>query len=104
NTLFLQAQHTLPLGREASLDIEVHTTGTGKIYWNEANTLRQPFYMQLGASATLGWRDFQAQLWGENLTGTRFDTFYFMSMRNEFLQRGRPWRIGITLRYNFTLI
>ena len=104
NTLFLQAQHTFPLGREASLDIEAHTTGTGKIYWNEANTLRQPFYMQLGASATLGWRDFQAQLWGENLTGTRFDTFYFMSMRNEFLQRGRPWRIGITLRYNFTLI
>ena len=104
NTLFLQAQHTFPLSREASLDIEAHTTGTGKIYWNEANTLRQPFYMQLGASATLGWRDFQAQLWGENLTGTRFDTFYFMSMRNEFLQRGRPWRIGITLRYNFTFL
>lgn len=103
NTLFLQAQYTFPFGRETSLDLEAHTTGTGKIYWNEANTLSQPFYMQLGASATLTWRDLQAQLWGENLTGTRFDTFYFMSMRNEFLQRGRPWRIGITLRYNFQL-
>ena len=36
----------------------------------------------------------------ENLTGTRFDTFYFMSMRNEFLQRGRPLQLGATFRLN----
>jgi hypothetical protein len=41
------------------------------------------------------------QLWGKNLTGTRYSTFYFMSMGNEFLQRGRPMQLGATLRLNF---
>lgn len=102
NTLFLQSRYAAPLCGSVNLIFEAHATGTGKIYWNEANTLSQPFYMQLGASATIEWRGLQAQLWGENLTDTRFDTFYFMSMRNEFLQRGRPCRIGLTIRYNFS--
>lgn len=102
NTLFLQAQYNCSIVRDWLLNIEAHTSGTGKIYWNEANTMRQPFYMQLGASATVTWRDLQIQFWGENITNTRFDTFYFMSMKNEFLQKGKLWRIGVTLRCNFT--
>lgn len=101
NTLFLQAVYAIDLRGDWSLDLDVHTTGTGKIYWNESNTLHQPFYMQLGASATLSYKDLQLQLWGENLTQTHFDTFYFMSMKNEFLQRGKPLRCGVTIRYNF---
>lgn len=101
NTLFIQAQYTVLLAEQWSLNFEIHSSGAGKIFWNEANTLAQPFYMQLGSSVTIGWRDVQVQLWGENLTNTRFDTFYFMSMQNEFLQKGRPLRLGVTLRYNF---
>ncbi len=44
------------------------------------------------------------RLWGENITNTRYDTFYFLSMGNEFMQQGRPWRIGATFRINLALL
>ncbi len=74
--------------------------GTGKIYWNEDNTRWQDLYVQLGASVSAEFKNIGIQLWGKNLTGTRYHTFYFMSMGNEFVQRGKPWQIGATLRFN----
>lgn len=103
NTLFMQGEYSMSLSEQVSLNIEAHVNGAGKIYWNESNTLYQPFYVQLGASATVNWKQFSLQVWGENITDTRFDTFYFMSMQNEFLQKGRPARCGVTLRYNFSI-
>ena len=66
--------------------------------WNEANTLSQPFYALLGANAALEADRWSVRLWAENITGTRYSTFYFMSMGNEFVQRGRPVTFGVTLR------
>lgn len=100
NTLFVQGLWYQPLkGRHVSgLTVDVNLRGNGKIYWNEANTLYQNFYALLGASVTLEARRWSLQVWGKNLTATRYDTFYFMSMGNEFLQRGRPLQVGATLR------
>ena len=69
--------------------------------WNEENTLRQPFYATLSASVSLGNDRWNLRLWGENITGTKYCTFYFKSIGNEFVQRARPWTIGATLRINF---
>lgn len=103
NTLFLQGVWTRPLnqGRCGAVALDVNMRGTGLIFWNEANTLRQPFYALLGAGATYTYSDFSVQLWGRNLTATRYYTFYFMSIGNEFLQRGRGAEGGLTIRYNF---
>ena len=73
--------------------------GTGKIYWNEDNTLSQPFYALLGAGVTYTKGALSLQLWGKNLTATRYHTFYFMSIGNEFLQRGKGIEAGLTVRY-----
>lgn len=100
NTLFGQAEYTFRLGAGLvrTLALEADVKCTGKIYWNEANSLSQPFYGLLGASATLAGEKWSLQVWGRNLTGTHYNTFYFMSMGNEFLQRGRPVQLGATLR------
>lgn len=105
NTLFLQALYNCNLGfmDGGKLTCDLNMRGTGKIYWNESNTLWQKFYAQLGASLTMEARDWSVQLWGKNLTNTKYHTFYFMSMGNEFLQRGRPWEIGVTVRYNIKM-
>lgn len=103
NTLFLQADYTwiFPSGALRSLSVDAHMSGAGRIYWNETNSISQPFYCQLGASVTAQITDhISLQLWGENLTDTQFYTFYFMSMSREFRQKGRPLRIGATLRIN----
>lgn len=100
NTLFMQAQYVFKTGWRfiESVSVAVDMRGTGKIYWNEANTLSQDFYSLLGASVTLGGRQWSFQIWGKNLTDRNYHTFYFMSMGNEFLQSGRPIQCGATLR------
>ena len=63
--------------------------------------MTQPFYALLGANATLQLKHIGLQLWGTNLTGTRYRTFYFVSIGHEFLQRGHGRALGATLRLNF---
>lgn len=102
NTLFLQGLWTIPVQSRLlrGVTLDVNMRGTGKIYWNEENTLSQPFYALLGAGVTLEGKKWNLQIWGRNLTATRYHTFYFMSMGNEFLQRGRPVQVGATLRFD----
>ncbi|MCH5224612.1 MAG: TonB-dependent receptor [Muribaculaceae bacterium] len=104
NTLFLQGLYELPLGKNPrvsnKLVFDLNMRGTGPIYWNEENTLRQNFYAQLGASVSWQWRDWEFKAWGRNLTNTQFHTFYFLSMGNEFLQRGRGIEGGISVRWS----
>ncbi len=103
HTLFGGVTYTHPLGLSwlSTVAATCSARAVGDIYWDEANTARQPFYGLLNASVTLGWRDCSLDIWGYNLTGTRYATFYFVSMGNSFLQRGNPRRWGATLRLNF---
>ena len=104
HTLFAQAFYTYNIisgGDWAqSITLDASIKGTGEIYWNEANTQRQPFYALLGSSITLTGKHYSMQLWGQNLTDTRYSTFYFVSISHEFLQRGRSRMLGATLRIN----
>ncbi len=104
HTLFAQAFYTYNFKGGSdwtrSITIDASLKGTGEIYWNEANTQRQPFYALLGSSITLAGKHYSLQLWGQNLTGTRYNTFYFVSISHEFLQRGRDRMLGATLRIN----
>lgn len=72
----------------------------GDIYWNEANTVRQPFYCLPGLSIGFNAEHWSLRLWGQNLTATNYDVFYFVSMSRDFVQRGAPRRFGATLRVN----
>lgn len=81
-----------------SVGLSLKADGMGRIYWNEQNDCSQPFYGLLGASVDLVWKYVSLQLWGHNLTATRYDVFYFRSMGDDFLQRGKPIELGATLR------
>lgn len=104
HTLYAQAFYTYNIkggGKWAqSITLDASVKGTGEIYWNEANSLRQPFYALLASSITLKGKHYSLQLWGQNLTGTGYSTFYFVSIGHEFLQRGRGRMLGATLRVN----
>lgn len=104
HTLWLEAQHAIDINRQSrwcrQLLLGANLSGAGRIYWDEANSLSQPFYALLGANVTLVAKDFTLQLWGTNLTGTRYSTFRFVSIGHEFLQQGRKRMLGATLRIN----
>ncbi len=101
NTLSLGATYRLHVGAGMLDDVVFNCTwqGAGRIYWNESNSLYQNFYSQLGASVELRKGDFTLSLWGRNLTGTDFYTFYFKSVGNSFLCHGKPRSVGVTLSY-----
>lgn len=103
NTLFLQGVLSLPTHVEWLGDIvlDVNMRGTGDIFWNESNTEKQDFYSLLGAGIAFGTDKINIQFWGKNLSDTRYHTFYFMSMGNEFFQRGRGRELGVTARFEF---
>lgn len=80
-----------------SVVLRCDTSGAGPIWWNEENSLRQPFYALLGASVRFEHRRWSVDVWGRNLTDRQYDVFYFKSVGNEFLQHARPRTFGITL-------
>lgn len=71
-------------------------TGAGKIYWNEDNTLKQPFYalLNLKVAATKG--RFTWEVWTKNTTNARYMSYAFQSSA-KYAQQGKPFMIGTSL-------
>lgn len=102
NTLFLQAVYTLKLSSASltGIEFDINARGAGRIYWNEANSLSQNFYLLPGASVALIARSWQLRLFANNLSNHKYYTFYFQSIGNEFVQRGKPIQAGLSFSIN----
>lgn len=102
HTLSAGVDWTIPTGVKWLGDVILHggMRGVGKIYWNEANTVSQPYYTTFNASVRLEHKSYAIDFWGENLADKQFDVFYFESIGNRFVQRGRGRVLGITLSIN----
>ena len=104
HTLVVEAGHELEVpGGDALRSIELNVTlnGVGSIEWNESNTLRQPFYALMGGLVSFKGKHYALDLWAQNLTDTRYHTFYFVSIGHEFTQRGSGRSLGATMRWHF---
>ena len=101
NTIFLQGLYTLALTQDRSREFifDLNMRGIGPIYWNEENLLRQKLYALLNASVSFRMGHWEFRAWGRNLTATRYNTFYFKSMGNEFLQLGRGVELGVGVKW-----
>lgn len=99
NTLFASAYWQLPWTfAKIKTTVGAITRCAGRVYWNDENSLHQNFYATLGAEVTFSHDIAQVSVYGENLTNTRYNTFYFKSIGHQFVQRANPWNIGISLR------
>ena len=74
--------------------------GIGKIYFNLENTLTEPYYSLLNADITLRKSSYAVSFWLRNILNTEYNTFYFLSMGNNFVSKGKPLGFGITFKYN----
>jgi len=77
-----------------ALTLNVNTNAYGRIFWDEENEYVQPMYALLNANIILQMKYVSLELWGKNLTQTKYDVFRFVSMGNTFLQSGRPLTFG----------
>ena len=102
NSLSLRLMQTVPF-RSRWIDrmiLGVGVTGAGRIYWNEANDLSQPFYALLEASVRFEGKRWSVDVWCKNATNTKYNVFYFESIGNRFLQRGKPMTGGVRVMVN----
>ncbi len=101
-TVAVNVLYSLPVARgfADSLQLRVGWNGVGRIYWNEENTLSQPFYGLWQAS--LAWEKgaYGVSLWASNILNKKYNTFYFRSMGNDFFSQGKPLQLGITFNVN----
>ncbi len=105
-------RHTLTVGGSYTFRFRPHAAfrhlllnlyynGAGKIYWTEENDVAQNFYGTLNARISTQAKKVQIDLWGSNLLGKQYAAFYFESLGNRFIQKGKPRQFGIDLRFRF---
>lgn len=100
NTFFAGASYSIST-KKSWLDeiiISTNVKGAGRIQWNEENNISQPFYATMGASICFKNNNYSLDFWSQNITDTNYKTFYFVSIGNSFLQRGKSRTFGATLR------
>lgn len=83
------------------LTLGVNANGAGRIYWNEANTSWQDFYLLPGARLSYEGRIATVTLWGKNLSDTHYNCFAFSSAGLDYEQHGKPLQVGIDIKFSF---
>ena len=101
-TYSLNVAYRLPVPRSFAnfFVLNVGWNGVGRTYWNEENTLSQPFYSLLSASFAWEKGRWGVSLWGKNLLNEKYNTFYFRSIGNDFFAQGKPLHFGISMHIN----
>lgn len=105
-------RHTLNIGGEYvftlaprkwfdRIRLNADYNAVGRIYWTEENTFSQPFYGTLNGRFSLEKGQGAVALWVRNALDKDYASFYFESMGNRFMQRGRPLQAGVELRCRF---
>ncbi len=88
-----------------SITLGANVNAMGKIYWDEANTFNQKFYATMGARLSADFGLCTVNLWGRNLTDTKYNTFAFLSRATGqsvySAQRGNPIQAGIDISFHF---
>lgn len=104
HTFNIGAQYLLQMNARCWLDqiqFDTNYNGAARIYWTEQNNAKQPFYGTLNARIAFNKGNGQIALWSRNTLNKKYATFYFESLGNGFMQKGRPIQLGIDLRCNF---
>ena len=103
-------QHTFSVNGDWRVDLNhdifrsitygLNIKGQGKTYWDIENERSQKFYATLGAHISLDMGAAVLDLWGRNLTNTKYNTFlvYSKMTDNSFAQLGNPVQVGFDLR------
>ncbi|GAB6010531.1 TonB-dependent receptor [Viscerimonas tarda] len=109
NHITFAPESTLSLGTNISYNFkrnpildkvvfDANFAGVGKIYWTEANDKSQDFYATTNARLAFEKSLFGLELWGKNIFDRDYQAFYFESMGNSFVQKGKPAQFGATFR------
>jgi outer membrane receptor protein involved in Fe transport len=105
HTLAAGASYRLIVGKKLLDDITFHTNYnvTGKLYWQENNTVAQNSYGLLNAGIGFGKGIVHASIWAKNILNKSYHVYYFdiiqpPLLNASYVQQGRPFTAGIDIR------
>ena len=102
-------EHTLHVGGEYAFHLQpnqflrrivlqANYNAAGRIYWTEDNRVCQPFYGTLNGQINFENPHITFSLWARNLLDEKYAAFYFESMNRGFMQEGRQFQWGVSVR------
>lgn len=104
HTLAVQLNQTIDLPKLSYLDkIKLNLTYTqqGELYWDLENNYKEKTYGMLNGKISFVYKDIQLDVWGKNLTNSKYNSFLFEALGNTYVQPGRPMQIGLNLSVKF---
>jgi iron complex outermembrane recepter protein len=75
--------------------------GMGDIFWNEENSFKTDYYGLLDFKVSFIKQDLSFELWGKNMLGADYESFYFQAIGNQYVQTAKPMRVGFNINYAF---
>ncbi|HEY9542646.1 MAG TPA: TonB-dependent receptor, partial [Prevotella sp.] len=88
-----------------AITIGANMNAQGQLFWDEANSYSQDFYAVMGAHVKADLGFLSIDLWGRNLTNSRYNTFAVSSAAtgklHYFGQLGNPFQCGVDVRLHF---
>ena len=83
----------------------LNVAGNGSTYWDVDNEYRQKLYATLGAHVMVDFGCIKLNVWGRNLTDTKYNTMLVNSSidgtKRSFAQQGNPLQVGADLIMHF---
>lgn len=104
HTFAIQGNQTFNITNSGLLDkiqINLQYNRTGELYWDLNNLLKEDPYGILNAKISFSRNNIRLDIWGKNLTNTRYHAFMFESGSNVFAQTGKPMQAGVNLSASF---
>ena len=102
HTLNAGAQYIFRIAPRHWLDrvqLNANYNAAGRIYWTD--NASQSFYGTLNGRVSLEKGNGAIAFWIRNALDKKYEAFYFESMGNGFMQKGRPMQLGIEVRCRF---
>jgi len=103
-TLSLGFDYTVPVFKQwlDRVMLNMNYNGVGPLYWNEDNVVSQPYYGQLNGNLMITKGLATVSLWARNITNEDYFAFYFETGGKKFVQKGKPFTIGVTVTVNIS--
>ncbi len=91
--------------RIGKFTVGLNVAGNGPTYWDVDNEYRQKLYATLGAHAMVDFGVIKLNVWGRNLTDTKYNTMLVNSSidgtNRSFAQQGNPLQVGADVILHF---
>ncbi|MBZ0243990.1 MAG: TonB-dependent receptor, partial [Bacteroidales bacterium] len=70
---------------------------TGELFWHEENDFAQQAYNLIDFNVSFKKDNIELRLFGKNIFGEEYNSFYFEAFGNQYLQLGKPAQFGFDI-------